>query len=72
MPPVIQTAAKSLSPLFTPKIDRTSQSCQPPSMLKLIAASLAACLLLSSCGLLSRTLSVPGRTIQSLGRTFGF
>ncbi|MDQ8190067.1 hypothetical protein [Roseibacillus persicicus] len=41
-------------------------------MLKLIAIALTATLLLSSCGLVSRTLQVPGRTVQSLGRTLGF
>lgn len=41
-------------------------------MLKLIAASLVAVLFLSSCGLLNRTLQVPGRTLKSVGRTFGF
>lgn len=41
-------------------------------MLKLIAAALFAALFLSSCGLINRTLQVPGRTVQTLGRTLGF
>jgi predicted small secreted protein len=41
-------------------------------MLKLIATALASVLLLSSCSLISNTLKIPGRTIQSLGRTVGF
>jgi len=41
-------------------------------MLKLIATAIAAALLLNSCALLQRTLKVPGRTVQTLGRTLGF
>lgn len=40
--------------------------------MKLIAVALASLLLLSSCALISNTLKVPGRTLQSVGRTFGF
>lgn len=40
--------------------------------MKLIALALTSLLILSSCGLLRNTLKVPGRTLQSVGRTFGF
>ncbi|MGJ8725972.1 MAG: hypothetical protein ACSHYB_15565 [Roseibacillus sp.] len=41
-------------------------------MKKLIAIALLATMFLSSCGLVSRTLQVPGRTLKSAARTFGF
>ena len=41
-------------------------------MLKLITTAIAASLLLSSCALLRNAAQVPGRTLQSVGRTFGF
>ncbi|MBK1833042.1 hypothetical protein [Roseibacillus ishigakijimensis] len=53
-------------------IDLCAGTCQRALMLKLLVAAVAASLLLSSCALLSNALKVPGRTVQSVGRTFGF